>query len=299
MATMIATAFGRSKNLFGGRSVRVAAVALAGAAGLLGGCVSQDAYDKLETANRSLSSNNERLSAELADQQALIDSLQGGRSQAVGTVADLTRENQQLRSQMREAQATIMDLEDRLGELSLGGIDPTTDAALAGLADRFPGLVAYDSDRSMLRFSSDLTFDSGSAQVRDTARASLNALAQVLTAPEAAGYDVLIVGHTDSATPSATTKQRHPTNMHLSAHRAISVRNALEGLNVEPGRMQAAGWGEFRPLVANTDSGNTPANRRVEIFVAPTTAPNSLRGGDAGAAQPAPSGGSTALEPVK
>jgi hypothetical protein len=31
--------------------------------------------------------------------------------------------------------------------------------------------------------------------------------------------------------------------------------------------MMAAGWGEYRPAVTNTPSGNTPQNRRVEIFL--------------------------------
>jgi flagellar motor protein MotB len=30
----------------------------------------------------------------------------------------------------------------------------------------------------------------------------------------------------------------------------------------------AGGWGEFRPAVANNANGNTPANRRVEIYLA-------------------------------
>ena len=33
------------------------------------------------------------------------------------------------------------------------------------------------------------------------------------------------------------------------------------------------GWGEFRPLVANSGNGNTPANRRVEIYLTPLTVP--------------------------
>lgn len=39
-------------------------------------------------------------------------------------------------------------------------------------------------------------------------------------------------------------------------------------MGVQPSRMLAAGWGEFRPAVENAPSGNTPQNRRVEIFFA-------------------------------
>jgi hypothetical protein len=80
-------------------------------------------------------------------------------------------------------------------------------------------------------------------------------------------YEVNIVGHTDSQRISDATARRHPTNMHLSCHRAISVRSVLASMGVPAGRMEAAGWGEFRPMVANTSSGNTPQNRRVEIYL--------------------------------
>ncbi|MCA9300137.1 MAG: OmpA family protein, partial [Phycisphaerales bacterium] len=61
--------------------------------------------------------------------------------------------------------------------------------------------------------------------------------------------------------------QRHPTNMHLSCHRAISVRRELIGMGVSSQKILAAGWGEMRPLVPNASNGNTPQNRRVEIYL--------------------------------
>lgn len=43
-------------------------------------------------------------------------------------------------------------------------------------------------------------------------------------------------------------------------------------MGVAPDKMLAAGWGEFRPAVENNANGNTPQNRRVEIFLARSTA---------------------------
>jgi hypothetical protein len=65
---------------------------------------------------------------------------------------------------------------------------------------------------------------------------------------------------------------QHPTNMHLSAHRAISVRDALVSDGVTANRMQVAGYGEFRPIVPNGANG-AAQNRRVEIFLTPLTVP--------------------------
>ena len=193
--------------------------------------------------------------------------LRGSQSGAESLMGRQQSENASLRSQLTQARGTINDLEARLASLELGQIDPATDQALARLAAKYPTRIQYDPDRGMLRFASDLTFASGSDVVRDEAKESIAALAEVLRMSEAQSYDVVIVGHTDSAKPSAGTQQRHPTNTHLSAHRAISVKNELRSMGIPAEKMQVAGWGEHRPVVANASDGNTPQNRRVEIFL--------------------------------
>ena len=85
--------------------------------------------------------------------------------------------------------------------------------------------------------------------------------------PTAVPLEVLIVGHTDDV-PVTHSRQSHPSNLHLSVHRAIAVRNALVNSGVTPDNVRVAGDGEFHPLVANT-SGGTAENRRVEIYLVP------------------------------
>jgi hypothetical protein len=36
---------------------------------------------------------------------------------------------------------------------------------------------------------------------------------------------------------------------------------------ISPTKVEASGWGEYRPMVANSANGNTLQNRRVEIFL--------------------------------
>jgi chemotaxis protein MotB len=81
----------------------------------------------------------------------------------------------------------------------------------------------------------------------------------------------MIMGHTDAQKISPGTAQRHPTNVHLSAHRAISVRSALGSMGVPSDKMFVAGWGEFRPVAANGPKGECAANRRVEIYLTHAT----------------------------
>lgn len=242
-------------------------VLAAGTLAGFGGCVSQKEYDSLESANRSKTESITRLTAR--EQQALqerdlaISERDRERQLRQAAQAEVTR----LNAAVAGADQKYADLLRRLDAASVMPVDPETDRALANLAAQNPNLIQYDRDRGMLRFASDLTFDSGSDVVKAEARQSLAALANVLNQQSALAYEIQIVGHTDSQPISAGTAQRHPTNMHLSCHRAISVRRELIGLGVPAGRIMAAGWGEERPLVPNTARGNTPQNRRVEIFL--------------------------------
>lgn len=255
----------------GRRWVRgVLAIALMGAA--LGGCVSRAEYDRLVEANRSLTNRNQELQASLDDCQSMSGNMTARQLAADEAVRSLRDENERLRGLVGMSDASLRDLESQLRSLQLGALDPETDRALRELAAANPDLIQYDPARGMLRFASDLTFDSGSDVVKSEAKSSLARLADILKARAAAPYEVHVVGHTDSQPISARTAERHPTNMHLSCHRAISVRRELVSMGVPAAKVNASGWGEFRPAVPNTATGNTPANRRVEIYLTRSTA---------------------------
>lgn len=241
---------------------------LIGSASFLTGCVSQGEYDRLYEANRSLESRNSELTRERDEARASLDLLRGGSVGAESALSAAQRQNAALRAQLDQALASLRALDSRIAGMSFGPLDAETDAALRDLVAKYPNLITYDAANGMLRFAADLTFDSGSDAVKSDARQALNALAQVLSTPVASQYELWVEGHTDSQRISSRTAARHPTNRHLSAHRAIAVINELAGMGVNPAKMMAAGWGEHHPAVPNTASGNTPANRRVEIYLA-------------------------------
>ena len=85
-------------------------------------------------------------------------------------------------------------------------------------------------------------------------------------------FDVLIVGHTDDLPIlRPETLAKHPTNWHLSAHRAISVQRVFAEANLSSTRLAVMGFGEYRPLEPNkpNQKGNS-VNRRVEIYIIPS-----------------------------
>jgi len=140
---------------------------------------------------------------------------------------------------------------------------------LEDFAKAKPDMVEYDASRGVLKFKSDLVFASGSDKVEPTAEAAIKSLCGILNSEQAKGFDVLIAGHTDDAKISKpATRERHPTNWHLSSDRAIAVLAEMEKNNVAPERMSVRGFGEYRPIEPNkANKKGNPANRRVEIFI--------------------------------
>ena len=233
------------------------------------GCAPQDRYDDLMTTNRSLQeqlvvvederdaarSNLTVVQGRLAQMETSYDELQrryGGLGDAVSGLED---ENEAL---MR-----------RIASQQMGPLPDDVELALTELAATYPDLLTFDARLGMLRFASDLTFNSGRATVRPEAEETVRKLAGILRSPSARGLEIRVVGHTDSEPIKHAATRGHPTNMHLSVHRAIAVRESLTEAGVDPVRIQAAGYGEYRPLVPNNPDGRTPANRRVEVYLAP------------------------------
>ncbi len=249
------------------RALRRLPLVLAAAVLGLGGCVGQSEWDALYETNRSLTNANTQLQQERDEARTALDLQRAQLARAEGALNGLRDENGRLRTDLDAANQQLLAFGQRLQGIQLAALDPETDAMLKELAAKYPNLIAYDPEMGRLRFAADLTFDSGRAIVRENAKASLAALADILKSSAASGYEVHIVGHTDSQRISAGTAREHPTNVHLSCHRAIAVRAELAGYGIEPTKLMSAGWGEFRPLVPNSPSGNTPENRRVEIFL--------------------------------
>jgi len=76
---------------------------------------------------------------------------------------------------------------------------------------------------------------------------------------------IMVAGFTDDS----PIKSDIYTNWELSTQRATNVVKTLIANGFPPGRVFAAGFGEFQPKLPNTTAENRQMNRRVEIGVAP------------------------------
>jgi chemotaxis protein MotB len=262
----------------------VSIFALAGLA--LGGCANQK-VDNLEEINRTNAARIEQLNQENRTLEAMIDRKDSRIGELEGEVRQLRGVKGELDSQLGSLRDQQRSIQDAFGNLRLGGLNPETDRALQALAAANSDLIRYDSARGMLQFTSDLTFDAGSDVVKAQAVASLQKLAQILMSSAASEYDLRVVGHTDNqriANPA--TAKKFGTNRHLSAYRAIAVEEVLRQAGMPGSRVEIAGWGEYRPVVANSSRGGTAANRRVEIYVVPSAASTGTASAEVGESAP-------------
>ena len=263
----------------------------------LGGCVNQQEYDSLYQTNRSLEERNVALQQELEAEQQATGLLRSRVSAADAAVADAKTRNTDLQQQILSLRESYRGVEERLNSIAVTPLDPATDQALRTLAAANADIMRYDAGRGMIQLTSDLTFALGSTDVTGAAQQALTRVAQILNSPDAIKYDARIVGHTDNVPISRPeTRRLHPTNLHLAVHRAISVRDVLASAGVAPDRLEVAGWGPFRPVVANPPSGGAAANRRVEIFLVPSTVGETRV---AAPQQPDPKQEANADEPLK
>ncbi len=234
-----------------------------------GGCARQDQYDHTVAANRSLQEQlaameDERKAAEqrLAATQETLDQTRSSHDQ-------LQSQYQQLSTSVGSLDAANRDYMQRIAQLEIGPLPVEVENAIADLARMHPHLLSFDANMGLVRFASDFTFDLGSIDLKPDATSTLTQLATILNEPAARNLEARIIGHTDNVPISRPeTRRKHPTNTHLSVHRAISVQSALTQAGVNPDRIQVAGYGEHRPIVPN-GAGGAPENRRVEIFLAP------------------------------
>lgn len=142
---------------------------------------------------------------------------------------------------------------------------------LEDFAKQQPELVTFDESLGIVRFKSDLLFEKGSDTVASTATEAVKSLCAILNSEQGKKFDIIIAGHTDDIPIlKPDTRAKHPTNWHLSAHRAISVLDIMGANNIEQKRMSIRGFGENRPVAPNKPNkeGN-PQNRRVEIYIVP------------------------------
>ena len=115
-----------------------------------------------------------------------------------------------------------------------------------------------------ISLSDKLLFKTGSYVVSDRAKEILAKVAVVVNGKP--DFECMVEGHTDSRSYENDVLL---DNWDLSVKRATSIVRVLQELDVNPGRLIAAGRSYFDPLVENDTAENRAINRRTRIVIMP------------------------------
>ena len=198
-----------------------------------------------------------------------LQSLRSDLDHANASLTNALAENQQDKGRIAALQKQAADLQkerDTAGQRAKGleeemrsGLE-SKDVTISNLQGR---LTVTILDRVM--------FDSGEAVLQPDGESVMRKIAAILA--EHPDLKIQVIGHTDNV-PIHT---RSPSNWELSTARALAAVHFLtEKAGVDPRRVGAAGYGEFRPIADNSTPEGRARNRRIAI----TILPDELAGAD-------------------
>ncbi|MFS1291473.1 OmpA family protein [Pseudomonas piscis] len=124
------------------------------------------------------------------------------------------------------------------------------------LEEQILNMATTQTDRGLVMTLGDVQFDTGEAELNNSANRIVLKVAQFLQLnPKRV---VRIEGYTDNT-------GEHQGNLQLSRDRAQAVADVLVDLGVDEKRIQVEGYGDDYPVEANASERGRAQNRRVEI----------------------------------
>lgn len=196
-----------------------------------------------------LSAENEALRSQLNDKDRQLNDMTGRDESASGAVSGLRGENQSLRDQLAASQAELAKLRSQPPATGTRGDIPE------GQWVQMPGF-------DMLSISGEVLFDSGKSTLKPTGKTTLDRIASEIRSryPD---RDIFVFGHTDN---EPIKRSGWKDNWQLGSERALTCVRTLVGAGIPSSRLIQANCGENRPRVANNNANNKRMNRRVEFY---------------------------------
>jgi chemotaxis protein MotB len=181
---------------------------------------------------------------------------------AHASLAGALAENQKNQDQITALQSQVADLQkdkEMAGQMAKGLEDEmrasleSKDVTISKLQGK---LTVNILDRVM--------FDSGEAILKPDGESVMRKIAAILA--EHPELKIHVIGHTDNM----PIRSRFASNWELSTARALAaVHFLIEKAAVDPHRVGAVGYGEYRPIADNATAEGRARNRRIAITILP------------------------------
>ena len=207
---------------------------------LTAGCVSRERYDRLEQSYRSLQEGYDAAMSELDAMDREIESI---RLEIEEQVAVTEKELERLQGAYGEL------LENLNREISQGQIE-----------------IEQIKGKLQLTVAEEIFFDSGRAELKQEGKEVLGLIGGILKKiPE---KNIRVEGHTDNVRIGKSLRERYPSNWDLGAARAVNVVRYLEEeVKIDPLRLSAVSYAQYRPVASNRTKAGRARNRRIELIL--------------------------------
>ncbi len=183
---------------------------------------------------------------------------------------------QRRRAELEEAERLRLEEEARRLAEEAAGLEATAEELERYRSEFFGRLRDILAGREGVRvvgdrfvFSSEVLFETGSADLAPEGRAQIASVAALLLEvaeqiPPGLDWILRVDGHTDDV--PITPGGRYADNWELSQARALSVvRYMIEALDFPATRLAPTGFGEYRPVVEGDSPAARAQNRRIEL----------------------------------
>src|SRR5687768_1581246 len=235
------------------------------AALVLGGCVSQETFEKAQgekaqeiSALQAQRAALERQLRELEQQKTALEqqktSLEADRVALERQQAQLRAQNEALESQKQQLLSASKQSQSQYDKLL---------AELNQEVQKGQLQVRRYKDMLTVDVAEQLFFDSGRAALKETGKEVLKKVADAMKSYE--DKAIRVVGHTDNVPITKGLQKVFPSNWELSAARATTVVRFLQDAGIEPERLLATGRAEYAPVAPNDSPEGRQKNRRIEI----------------------------------
>jgi chemotaxis protein MotB len=237
----------------------------------LTGC--NEAKADLMRQKSGLEGDNATLNKQIADLNKQIDFLKENNTTVLNQLKDLSVVSSTQAESIRKSLENIGSKDDYIQTLqsSIARKDSLNMALVMNLKGAIGNLndedinIKVDKGVVYIDISDKLLFKSGKFEITPQAKNVLGKVALVLkNQPD---MEFMVEGHTDNVPISNNVME---DNWDLSVKRATEVVRVLQKqYGLDPSKMVAAGRGEYKPLMDNSNAQNRAVNRRTRIIVLP------------------------------
>lgn len=194
---------------------------------------------------------NQALQDRLRSAGQSLDQVSAEKGSLAAALAETRKQLDELKKQQAAAEARLAQFQDLIKKFQK-------------LADAGKLRVVLRQGRMIIELPSDVLFDSGKSEVKQSGRGTITEIGKILASMPDRRFQA--AGHTDNVKISTA---KFPSNWELSTARAVEVVKIMLGAKMKPENLSAAGYGEFDPVAANDSDANKQKNRRIEITLVP------------------------------